>query len=297
MYSITLQQIEYFLKVAETKYISEAANALYVSQPAVSKWLNRLEKDLGVRLFQRTRNGVVLTEEGKYLYSEWEQPFNRICASVQSVQHIHKSDEKVLCIGCLNSQEYIEILQDTTGQFKERFPDVIIIKEYYDHVELRQRLISGKIHAAVATSFSVEGIPNISYKNIRHARLYIALSASHPLAAAERLSVSDLRNELFYQLTPEIITNETVREFDICVKAGFYPKRIQYVPNGSSMIMAIKQGNGVAICDKLVNDRYDHDIKLYPIDEVDEAHYSSVAWRTNETSAVLRDFIGSIRGV
>ncbi|MCF0120813.1 MAG: LysR family transcriptional regulator, partial [Oscillospiraceae bacterium] len=67
MINISLQQIEYFLTVAECNFFSEAANRLYVSQPAVSKWIGKLEKELGVTLFIRSRDGATLTEKGKYL--------------------------------------------------------------------------------------------------------------------------------------------------------------------------------------------------------------------------------------
>jgi DNA-binding transcriptional LysR family regulator len=297
MLGITLQQIEYFLRVAETKFISEAANTLFVSQPAVSKWIDKLEKALGVRLFLRTRNGVVLTEEGKFLYSEWQPLYGKMCAAAQAVQHIHKPDEKVLRIGCLNSCEATNNLQDITRKIKEYAPDITVISELYDYVDLNQRLISGNIDMAISPSFALEGIPNISYKNISYADMYIAVSINHPLAGSESLQISDLKDELFYQLSHEVVKSGAVRAMEICVKAGFYPKRIQYVPNGSSLVMAIKQGNGVAICDKIIDERYEPDIRLFPINAKNIGNYISIAWRTNESSGLVRNLIGIFREI
>ena len=61
--------ISYILAIAEKKSISEAAKALYISQPSLSRYLSTLEKSLGVSLFQRTVEGTTLTEAGEqYVY-------------------------------------------------------------------------------------------------------------------------------------------------------------------------------------------------------------------------------------
>ncbi|MBQ1331557.1 MAG: LysR family transcriptional regulator, partial [Lachnospiraceae bacterium] len=57
---MTLSQIRYFLAVARELNFSRAAEALYVSQPAVSKQVSQLEQELGVKLFDRTNQGLVL---------------------------------------------------------------------------------------------------------------------------------------------------------------------------------------------------------------------------------------------
>lgn len=63
-----IRQLEYFRKIAETGSISEAARQLHLSQPPLSYQLRGLEEELGVPLFQRSRQGVTLTEAGKLLY-------------------------------------------------------------------------------------------------------------------------------------------------------------------------------------------------------------------------------------
>lgn len=59
-----IRQLEYFRKIAETGSISEAARQLHLSQPPLSCQLRGLEEELGVQLFQRSRQGVSLTEAG-----------------------------------------------------------------------------------------------------------------------------------------------------------------------------------------------------------------------------------------
>ena len=60
-----LQQLKYFKSVAEIGKISEAARALFISPPALSTSISRLEKELGVRLFDRTNNQITLNLQGR----------------------------------------------------------------------------------------------------------------------------------------------------------------------------------------------------------------------------------------
>ena len=68
-----LQMLKYFVTLAESCSISEAAQKLYVAQPSLSKSLQLLERELGFSLFSRTKTGIVLTEEGKQILPEAKQ--------------------------------------------------------------------------------------------------------------------------------------------------------------------------------------------------------------------------------
>ena len=71
--NVKLQMLKYFVTLAESCSISEAAQKLYVAQPSLSKSLQLLERELGFSLFSRTKTGIVLTEEGKQILPEAKQ--------------------------------------------------------------------------------------------------------------------------------------------------------------------------------------------------------------------------------
>ncbi len=68
-----ISSLRYFYEVAELKSISKVSNNLHISQPALSHQLSKLEKDLGVKLFERSNKGVELTSKGKIMYSYAKQ--------------------------------------------------------------------------------------------------------------------------------------------------------------------------------------------------------------------------------
>lgn len=73
-----IRQLEYFHEIAATGSIHEAARRLNMSQPPLSYQIKQLEAELNVKLFERTRAGVTLTEAGKLLYDRTENILNYV---------------------------------------------------------------------------------------------------------------------------------------------------------------------------------------------------------------------------
>ena len=63
-----LPNYSYFLQIADCKSISRAAESLYISQPALTKYLRKLEEELGVQLFERRQGTLKITDAGQYFY-------------------------------------------------------------------------------------------------------------------------------------------------------------------------------------------------------------------------------------
>lgn len=98
-----LAKYKIFLSVAECKSISKAAAQLYISQPAVSITIKKLEKNLNTTLFIRKPKGVFLTENGKMLYDSVKQAFNllygteQVFKSLKNTGHLRIAASNVLC--------------------------------------------------------------------------------------------------------------------------------------------------------------------------------------------------------
>ena len=73
-----LSSYRIFYAVANTENISRAAKELYISQPAISKSIQKLEENLGVKLFERSSRGVTLTPEGELLYTHVKSAFETL---------------------------------------------------------------------------------------------------------------------------------------------------------------------------------------------------------------------------
>ena len=98
-----LNNYRIFYTVASLGNISRAADALYISQPAISKSITKLEEGLGVTLFSRTSRGVSLTEEGEILYQHIGNAFDSINQGEDEIKKIHDLGIGQLKIGVSTS--------------------------------------------------------------------------------------------------------------------------------------------------------------------------------------------------
>jgi DNA-binding transcriptional LysR family regulator len=82
-YHITFQQLATFFAVAERLNVTETADALYISQSALSKTISRLEASMGLKLFDRNNRGLNLTAEGAFLLNKLRPLYNGMCGHIE----------------------------------------------------------------------------------------------------------------------------------------------------------------------------------------------------------------------
>ena len=142
MNDISLNLYRIFYIVAQSKSISEASEKLYISQPAVSKGIKKLEDLLGVRLFYRNKKGVDLTSDGVILYDYVDKCYNYLIAGQKMIEDINLLKRGQLSIG-VPSHIACFFLLDYIKQFSIMYPNIkirlvsastkILTNELHDH--------------------------------------------------------------------------------------------------------------------------------------------------------------------
>lgn len=189
---INLRQIEVFRAVMANGSISGAAQALYVSQPAVSRLIAYTEQRLGFPLFKRIRGRLYPTPEAKRLYSEINFMYQGIQRVNQIAENLAQNKEGALSIAC----------SPNLGQ--TIFPPVIAeYKKNYPHVRVKlQTLFPSTMSQALLTNQVCLGIsdlstdhPNLVSEALFSNRVMVAVPKNHPLATKNCIDVEDLKNE------------------------------------------------------------------------------------------------------
>ena len=290
MDDVTIKQIQYFIAAAECLNFTEAAQKLYVSQPAMSKWISRLEVSIGLKLFTRNKYGVSLTESGQILYSEWKNLIDGYYASLKNAGVEIKPDNRLI-IGCLTPFKNLRFFNEAVKAFESANPDVPVMIEVYEFKDLREHLLSGSIDLAISYNFDFEKISGISQKILSKAEMYIALSKNHPLANQENLRLIDFKDDVFYLVSPTETISGGGKVIEACRKAGYTPNVVRYVPNFSSLELLLEQGKGITICGKHVSKEFEDSIRLVPIDKDVTDNYISLSWRTEHLSPFAMQFL------
>jgi DNA-binding transcriptional LysR family regulator len=231
MYNITFQQIEAFLIVSKHLNLSKAAEAMFITQSALSKTLQRFEEGVDMQLFVRSNKGLTLTNEGKYLYSTLESLYSNMNKTIKAARNIsgeyvkHSQD----CRTELVRRAGISTGSKSCPAVSEQIPDVVMLETLCDFKELRQAIEFDEADLVFAQDFSLTGISDIQYKRISRFRLYLAMTIDHPLAQSEFVfnmnTLEALSQEVFYTVPipkePLVLSNT----LDKCRGIGFFTQK------------------------------------------------------------------------
>lgn len=232
----TLHQIEIFLTVAKHLNFSKAARELYISQPAISSWIMKMEDALGVKVFKRKNRGVELTPEGMELYTKLEHVYQRFRVSVNMVMRdIIKSPK--FNVGCFNAFDIVRLTDEIVSQFHRQNPQVDVYYEKFNYHELRERLICKELDVIFTPYYDV--------KDQRALRSKIVGSMPHYFFFPKSWSPDGRDIASILNNKPMIleICNGEEHFLDICRRYGFQPPSIKYVNSYLQMTKAIAEGD------------------------------------------------------
>ena len=296
MNNLTFQQIEIFLTIAKYRNLTEAAEHMFISQPALTRMLQRFEDNIGTKVFIRTNKGVVLTPEGEYLLATLEPIYNSVASSIKAVVNFSAESKKRLQLVQYISYDAVEDFDEIKRivlDYKDRYPDVEVTETLHDFRELRQQIEYGYADFVISQDFALVGIPGIKHRIISPYNMYIAISKWHPLAQSSELRLEQLRDEPLI-LVPGIDTAYNMDNLIIHHKQmGFTPSRIELAPNLLSMIHSLRAGKGFSICGRFSRINND-DIKYYPIPGERNPSRVVVAWRSNTLSTHAQNFVAML---
>ena len=182
--------MEYYLAVVREGNISAAAEALHVSQPALSRQMKDLEEELGVTLFERGSRRIKLTEEGMILRRRAEEMVRLMQITESEISRARSSLTGEIHIGAGESRAF-HYLSRTAGEIHREYPDVRFTVTSGDTEDLIDQLNSGLIDAALIFTDYDHSL----YQGIRlpeRDRLGVLMRRDSALAKAERISLSDL---------------------------------------------------------------------------------------------------------
>jgi DNA-binding transcriptional LysR family regulator len=232
----TIQQIEIFLTVAKHLNYTKAAKELYISQPAISSWIMKMEDSLGVKLFRRRSRGVDLTPEGLELYTKLEHVYQRFRVSVNMIMRDMIKMPK-FDIGCLNSIDIVKLTCDMIDRFHCHNKNVDVYYEMFNYQELRQKLLCSELDAIVTLYFDVKNQANI------HSKVIGSLSNYFFFPKAWGKDGGDIASLLDGKIMILEINNGERHAVDICRSFGFEPAYITHVNSYLEITKAIAEGD------------------------------------------------------
>lgn len=188
-----LNHLRYFKEVARTENISQAAKALYITQPALSATIKRLEGELGFSLFVRNGNSIKLTEAGRCFLSYVNSVFSLLQEGETKARKIANQDNSTLKVA-----SGFGVLRDMTRDYLETCPDFKLELRCMPTDDILTRLSNGK--ADIGYVLGDDQDSRYNSRVIMTGTYYICVNKEHPLAQYmdSGLHMSDLEGQLVF---------------------------------------------------------------------------------------------------
>lgn len=192
---ITLKQFRYFLAVSETASVASAARMINIAQSAVTKSVLELEETLGVRLFQRTSRGMVLTQDGY----RFQASARKVLAAVAEASQVSRPKVETL-IGSLTigvtSLVAGYYLADLFARFQRSHPSVNISVVEDTPQFLEHLLINGEVDLAIMVSNALGDPQALVVEEMTSSPNRVWMASSHPLAERPELTLAECATQL-----------------------------------------------------------------------------------------------------
>jgi DNA-binding transcriptional LysR family regulator len=213
-----LRQLRYFVTLAEELHFGRAAEREHIVQSALSQQVQRLERELGVRLLERSTHHVSLTAAGVVFLVEARQILGRVDRAAEAVRNTATADAP-LRVGIVDSS--YDSMPQILHEVQARYPGLVIHQIEASVPQQYQRLMDGRLDVGVGRAALAP--PQIASLLFRQDPLGVLVPTNHPFAELDGVSVAELARE------PLLLSAEArAPEFnqftvEMCRAAGFTP--------------------------------------------------------------------------
>lgn len=233
-----------FLVLAEELHFLRAAERLRITQSALSQQIVRLEEEIGVKLFDRTRRRVSLTDAGWSLFEEGGAASRQLTLAVEMAKRAAQGHTGRLTIGFADAAA-LNVLPALTSEFARRYPGVKLILHEMISAEQVEALRAGRIQIALLRPVFED--EDFDTALLLREPYVVAVSTSHRLAACQEVRLADLATEGLIT-TRRVKARYVHNNFQPYLKrAGVTLKTVQEVNELHAILGLVAGGLGVAL--------------------------------------------------
>lgn len=243
---IDIELYKTFYYVAKYKSITKAAEMLYISQPAVTMSIKKLEEQLEMTLFTRTKRGVILTNEGKVLYEYVKQAMESLKIGENRINNLKKLDTGNIRIG-IGTTLTKYFLMKYLDKFHKLYPKININIDTSMTVDILKKLENGLVDIAIITTDKLDYKDfNIAYsRNIQD--IFVA-SKEYYDVIGKKTSLDNLNNYPLLLQSPNTSTRNFLDNFSL--KHGIRLNSSMELASFSLVLEFSKIGMGIGFISK-----------------------------------------------
>ncbi|MFE4500044.1 LysR family transcriptional regulator [Rhodococcus sp. NPDC056743] len=210
MLDVSLRDLEYVAALETERNFTRAAQRVHIAQPAFSQAILRIERRLGVTLFDRTSRTVSPTSAGALLAARAQQILIEVTDALAATRRAGGAPPPVLHVHV--SEPSLKIPREVLALLRTAFPDQAIRQTTQPHSQVREGLVNGSLTLSVG---EVVRAPGIQTKLLAREFVGAILAAEHPLALKSVINLSDLATY------PIVSIDDTLSRWNTLVERAF----------------------------------------------------------------------------
>ena len=206
---MNLQQLYYFRKLAEVQHYTEAAKALYITQPSLSDSIASLEHELSVSLFQKKGRGIQLTKYGQEFYEYVNQALGILEHGIAAVREKSDSVTGTIDIGCIPTL-LGDFLPNALDLYHEKCPQVSFNIFHEKSIPVAEGVSAGTYDIGLCSM--VENKDDLVFVPITYQELVVIVRNDHPLAVHDSIELTALKGYMLSTYRDTIPIGKTIRK-------------------------------------------------------------------------------------
>lgn len=284
-----LRHLRYFTALGKELHFAKAADKLFITQPALSKQVQQLEDELGVRLLERTKRNVKLTEAGKYFLNEAEFIINHLEQVVEGARRKAEGEEGEVRIGFVGSAMQ-NIIPDLLERLNLKFPGIYTSLQELNNKDQLEALLHDKLDIAFVR---LESVPRDLEKRVVFEDSFsMVVSKKHHIGKANFKSLDQFKKEQFILFSNDYSQEYYDNIMSIFTDHGFQPKVSHRSVQANSIFRLVEKGLGVAIVPTAMQDGVNLDIEFISLAGLRQRTQLMAVWHKRNSNEALEKFLG-----
>jgi DNA-binding transcriptional LysR family regulator len=290
-----LRHLRYFVAVGEEQHYGRASRRLRVAQPALSRQIQDLEKDLGFKLFERLPRGVKLSTAGKTFLEDARRILQDVSDAAVRAERVARGHSGTLRVGFAENASWHGVVPDSFRRFREQQTDAELQLQPAASVAQLDALRSGRLDAGFV-NFMPKADPELDQLPVAITHVELAVPKRHPLTKIKRLRLRDLTDAPFVwfpRRDSPAFYDDLMHE---CYRGGLKsPRFVQEGLNEATILSLVSTGLGVGWVLGTARWRCPETVVILSVVDLNMPLTLALAWRRDNASPLLANFIAEVR--
>lgn len=292
-----LRHLRYFIAVAEELNFTRAAGKLHLAQPSLTRQIRNLEEELEVSLFDRTKNQISLTEEGKRFLVDAKRLVDSSLESMKAVRRFSRGESGQLNLGYLFKFNF-DLLPATLDTFYKTCPEMAVNLFDMSPAEQLTALVDRRIDlgfVGLRPAQDDRSEPPLVWECVAHHSVVVVMPSAHPLAKRKSIALADLRQICFVAMSEETHPGSRAWLSRLCQEqAEFKPRILQDVALESGVMTFVAEGLGVTLAREQIKKLPHPGVVFRLLEPPAKADYW-IAWHRENRSKALLEYIAIVK--